>query len=140
MNSIIGPRGTEPLRLTQKNTDIVLDFGQIFGILKRGWWIIAGAGFVGTLIAVILVLQVPPSYTSSAKLLLGQKSRVDDAMGAMFPDLRLDDAAVSGEIAILTSARMLSRVTEALELENHPDFNPAPKATTPTTKPLKEDQ
>lgn len=125
MNSIIGPRGTEPLRLTQKNTDIVLDFGQIFGILKRGWWIIAGAGFVGTLIAVILVLQVPPSYTSSAKLLLGQKSRVDDAMGAMFPDLRLDDAAVSGEIAILTSARMLSRVTEALELENHPDFNPA---------------
>lgn len=126
MNSpLTGSQTSSPLQLAQKSTDITLDFGQIFGILKRGWWIIAGAGFIGTLIAVIMVLQVTPSYTSSAKLLLGQKSRIDDAMGAMFPDLRLDDAAVSGEIAILTSARMLSEVSRTLDLDSHPEFNPA---------------
>lgn len=112
------------LRLSQKTHDLVLDFGQIFGILKRGWWLILGAAFVGTLIAVVMVLQVTPTYTSSAKILLGQKSRIDDTMGAMFPELNLDAAAVSGEIAILTSERMLSQVSELLDLENHPEFNP----------------
>ncbi|WP_372615222.1 GumC family protein [Aquicoccus sp.] len=102
-----------------------MDFGQILGILKRGWWVIAGAGFIGTLIAVVLVLQVTPSYTSSARLLLGQKSQVDDAMGAMFPDIRLDSDAISGEIAILTSARLLAQVSQTLELDSHPEFNPA---------------
>lgn len=114
-----------PPRAAPKSRDLVLDFGQIFGILKRGWWVIAGAGFIGTLIAVILVLQVTPSYVSSARLLLGQKSQVDDAMGAMFPDIRLDAAAVSGEIAILTSARLMAQVSQTLDLDSHPEFNPA---------------
>lgn len=107
----------------QPQNDIVLNFGQIFSILKQGWWLISLFAFVGTLIAVVLVLRVTPSYTASAQLLLGQKSQVDDAMGALFPDLRLDDAAVSGEIAILTSTRILSQVSRKLELEKHPEFN-----------------
>lgn len=119
------PLPPTPVRAPEPSTDTVLDFAQIFGILKRGWWIIMGGGFMGTLIAVVLVLQITPSYTSSAKLLLGQKGRIDDAMGAMFPDLQLDAAAVSGEIAILTSSRLLSQVSETLELHSHPEFNPA---------------
>ncbi|MEI4234891.1 GumC family protein [Roseovarius sp. D22-M7] len=109
----------------QKSRDLVVDFGQILGIMKRGWWVIAGGGFIGTLIAVVLVLQVTPSYMSSARLLLGQKSQVDDAMGAMFPDIRLDSAAISGEIAILTSTRLLAQVSQNLDLDSHPEFNPA---------------
>ncbi|MCP1169292.1 GumC family protein [Limimaricola litoreus] len=132
MNSRIrDPRKLELWPYSQNTTDIALDFGEIFNILRRGWWIIAAAGFIGTLIAVILVLQVPPSYTASAKLLLGQKGRVDDSMGTIFPDLKLDDAAVSGEIAILTSGRMLAQVSEALDLRNRPEFNKAPDSSSP---------
>ena len=109
----------------EKSRDLVLDFGQILGILKRGWWVIAGAGAIGTVLAIVLALQVTPSYTASARLLLGQKSQVDDAMGALFPDIQLDSEAISGEIAILTSARLLAQVSESLDLDSHPEFNPA---------------
>ncbi|MCK0168473.1 polysaccharide biosynthesis tyrosine autokinase [Jannaschia sp. S6380] len=104
--------------------DMVLDFGRILAIMRRGWWLIAGLGFLGAVIAAILVLQVTPTYQARAELLLGQKGRVDDAMGALFQDLRLDDAAISGEIAIITSGRVLSEVSDRLDLDTHAEFNP----------------
>ncbi|MEM8848698.1 MAG: polysaccharide biosynthesis tyrosine autokinase [Pseudomonadota bacterium] len=113
----------QPVEIEGGSQDIVLDFGRIFSIIRRGWWLIGGLGFLGALIAAILVLQVTPIYQSGAQMLLGQKSRIDDTMGALFEDLRLDEAAISGEIAIITSGRILSAVTQELDLDGHPEFN-----------------
>ncbi|MEM7641574.1 MAG: polysaccharide biosynthesis tyrosine autokinase [Pseudomonadota bacterium] len=113
----------QPVEVEGASQDLVLDFGRIFSIIRRGWWLIGGLGFTGALIAAILVLQVTPIYQSRAEMLLGQKSRIDDTMGALFEDLRLDEAAISGEIAIITSGRILSEVTQKLNLDSHPEFN-----------------
>ena len=113
-----------PLRVMPVTDDVALDFGILIAILKRGLWLIAAAGAIGTLIAGVMVLQVPASYSSSAKILLGQNSRFDDPIGAMLPELRLDDTAVSGEIAILTSERLLAEVSRTLDLKSHPEFIP----------------
>ncbi|MEM7709205.1 MAG: Wzz/FepE/Etk N-terminal domain-containing protein, partial [Pseudomonadota bacterium] len=115
---------TEEPQAESRKDDLVLDFGRIFAILRRAWWLIGGLGLSGGLVAAIIVLQMTPVYQSGGELLLGQKSRVDDAVGTLFQDLRLDDAAMSGEVAIITSGRLLAQVTEQLDLNGHPEFNP----------------
>ncbi|CTQ32714.1 GumC family protein [Jannaschia rubra] len=120
---MIQPAGGETGPET-RSQDVVLDFGRILAIIRRSWWLIGGLGLAGAIVAAIAVLQVTPTYQSGAELLLGQKARLDDAMGALFQDLRLDDAAISGEVAIITSGRLLSEATERLDLQSHPEFNP----------------
>lgn len=116
--------------------DIVLDFGRILAILRQGWWIIAGTGFAGALIGAIMVLRVEPTYSATAQLLMGQKSRAEGPLGALMQDLRLDDDAISGEIAIITSGRTLAKVSARLDLARRPEFNaalrpPEPEAPLP---------
>lgn len=105
--------------------DTVLDFGKIFQILRQGWWIIAGLGFTGALLAAVLVLQVEPTYSAKAQLLMGQNNRPGGTLGALMQDLNLDDDAITGEMAIINSGRVLSQVTRKLDLVSQPEFNAA---------------
>jgi succinoglycan biosynthesis transport protein ExoP len=113
------------LESSTSGNDIILDFSKIFEILRRGWWIITGAGFAGAVIAAFLVLQVEPTYSAKAQLLIGQNSRSDGGLGALLQDLNLDDDAIASEIAILTSGRILSKISARLNLASRPEFNAA---------------
>lgn len=104
---------------------MVIDLGRIFGLLRRGWWIMAGTGFAGALIAAVLVLQVDPTYSAKAQLLMGRADRSDDVLGALIQDRNIDDDAIAGEIAIITSGRLLAKVTDRLDLATRPEFNAA---------------
>ncbi|MDO6587027.1 polysaccharide biosynthesis tyrosine autokinase [Salipiger sp. 1_MG-2023] len=103
----------------------MIDFGSIFRILKRGWWIISATSFAGALIAAIIVLEVEPTYAAKAQILMGQSNRADGVLGALIQDLKIDDDAIAGEIAIINSGRLLSKVSERLQLETRPEFNTA---------------
>lgn len=50
-----------------------LDLRQVFSILWRGKWIVAGIGFAGTLIALITVLVLPDVYRAEAMLAPNQE-------------------------------------------------------------------
>ena len=105
--------------------EVELDFGHIFGLIRRGWWIIAIGAFLGGLLAAVMVLRVPPTYVARAQILLGQQSLADDTLGQLFEGLALDNADIAGEIAIINSGRLLAQVSERLDLENNPVFNEA---------------
>ena len=110
---------------TASDNDIVLDFGKIFGILKRGWWLITGLGLAGALAAAVIVLNVEPTYRAYAQLLMGQANRPGGALGVLMQDLNLDDDAITGEIAVINSGLVLSKVSARLDLASRPEFNPA---------------
>ena len=103
--------------------DTVLDFEQIFRILREGWWIVAGCALAGALVAAVTVLQITPTFQARAELLMGQQTRSDDALGNLVQELNLDEDTISGEIAIITSSRILTEVSERLNLAARPEFN-----------------
>jgi len=105
--------------------DFTIDFGQVVRIIRRGWWLPTILGFVGALVAAVLVLQVEPTFRANARLLMGNQTQNEGALGALLQDLALDDDRISGEIAIMHSARILRKVSERLDLAAVPDFNPA---------------
>lgn len=105
--------------------ETVLDFSSLFSILRKGWWIIAATGFAGALIAAIIVLEIEPTYSARAQILMGQSNRADSVLGTLIQDLKIDDDAIAGEIAIIRSGRVLSKVSERLNLESRPEFNVA---------------
>ncbi|WP_138470273.1 polysaccharide biosynthesis tyrosine autokinase [Poseidonocella sp. HB161398] len=102
---------------------IVLDFGKIFSILRGGWWIIGAAGFTGALFAAVLVLRMEPTFSARAQLLMGTPNGTGNVFGTLVQDLNLDDDAIAGEIAIITSGRILNIVSQRLDLESRPEFN-----------------
>lgn len=105
--------------------DTVIDFGRVLGILRRGWWIMAAAAFLGALVSAIFVLQIEPTFYGRAQLLMGQSDRSDSALSALIQDLNIDDDAIAGEIAIIKSGELLAKVAERLDLASRPEFNEA---------------
>jgi len=108
-----------------------LDLARVFQILRRGWWIIASAAFLGALVSAIIMLRTPPTYEATAQIILGQGNRADDSLGNLFQELNLDNADIAGEIAVITSGRTLTGVSEQLNLAAHPEFNPALQEAAP---------
>ncbi|MEY8800920.1 GumC family protein [Leisingera sp. XS_AS12] len=104
---------------------------QLLSILRRGWWIIVMGAFLGTLAAAALVLRATPVFTAKAQIMLGQQNRADDTLGNLFQEFNMDNADIFGEIAIITSGKILTKVSEDLELGGHPLFNPELRGTTP---------
>lgn len=108
-----------------RNDDTVIDFGRVLTILRRGWWIMAGTAFLGALVSAIVVLQIEPTFYAKSQLLMGQSDRSDSTLGALIQDLNIDDDAIAGEIAIITSGELLAKVSERLDLASRPEFNTA---------------
>lgn len=103
--------------------NVVLDLARVWQILLRGWWIIAICAFLGALIAAVVMVRTPPTFSAKAQIMLGQANRADDTLGNLFQELNLDNADIAGEIAIITSGQTLTGVSELLDLAAHPEFN-----------------
>ena len=125
-----GP-GSNPLlgnpdqTVARAGNDFVLNLSEVARLLRKGLWVIATTTFIGGLISAFAVLQVTPTFTATSQILLGQQSRADDALGNLFQGLELDNREIAGQIAIMESGPILSRVSETLNLEQTPEFNPA---------------
>jgi succinoglycan biosynthesis transport protein ExoP len=116
------------------STDFVLNLTEIMRLLRRGIWVIVGATLAGALIAIYFVMQVTPTYTATSQILLGQQNRADNALGNIFQGLDLDTGEIAGQIAIMESGRLLTRVSRGLDLSRLEEFNPAlnPEADEPS--------
>ena len=110
-------------RVSATETDFVLNLSEIARLIRQGLWVIVASTLICGLIAAYLVLQVTPTFTATAQILLGQQSRADDALGNLFEGLDLDNQEIAGQIAIMNSAPILTRVSERLKLAERPEFN-----------------
>lgn len=105
--------------------DDTIDLMSIFGVLRRRKWLIASVCFVGTAIAAAIGLQVTPTYTAKASVMLEpRESRVVD-VEAVLAGLPPDAATIATQIGLLQSRTFLARVMDDLTLFNDPEFNVA---------------
>ena len=124
------------LPAASQGNDFVLNLSEIVRLLRKGVWVIAGCTFVGGLIATYMVLQITPTYTATSQILIGQQSRADDAFGDLFQEREFDNQEIAGQVALMNSGPILTRVSEALELDRLPEFNEALLPPPPPPGPI----
>jgi polysaccharide biosynthesis transport protein len=93
-----------------------LHFRQLVGILRRRSALILTIAGIGTVLAIVVGLMIPPKYTAAAQLVIEAPAvRAERAQAAL-------DEAIDTHVALLSSRDHLQRVIENLLQE--PDFRP----------------
>nr|WP_281273241.1 polysaccharide biosynthesis tyrosine autokinase [Rhodovulum robiginosum] len=102
-----------------------VDLRELFRMLWRRKWIMIACMVIGTVLSAVMVSQVPPVYTSVAKIMLDpRKSRViaDDAVVA---ELDLSEQVVNSEVSVLKSNVLVERVIREIGFERLEAMDPA---------------
>jgi succinoglycan biosynthesis transport protein ExoP len=93
-----------------------LHFRQLVGILRRRSALILTIAGIGTVLAIVVGLMIPPKYTAAAQLVIeAPVVRAERAQAAL-------DEAIDTHVALLSSRDHLQRVIESLLQD--PDFRP----------------
>lgn len=104
--------------------DSEIDFRAIALMLWRGKWIILLCTLIAGIIGYVVISQIEPRYTSSAKVMVNlSESNVVD-----LDDVVVRSASqnmVGNEIEVLSSTKLIERVIEKLALDEDPEFNPS---------------
>ncbi|HEX6114135.1 MAG TPA: polysaccharide biosynthesis tyrosine autokinase [Geminicoccaceae bacterium] len=102
-----------------------VELDEVLRRLRRRSWLIAGIALLGSLLALVVVLQLQPRYLATAKVIIDPRtSNVLDIRDIM-PSLPTDPEAIESEIQVITSRRLAGRTVERLDLEQKPAFNEA---------------
>src|ERR1700688_4712651 len=86
--------------------------------------------FTTTFIAVVIIglavaIVLPASYEASSTVLIDPSHREAVDMKAVLADIPVDQEANASEIEILNSRELLELVSQKLNLQTDPEFNPA---------------
>src|ERR671933_920947 len=103
--------------------DDTIDLLGVFGILRRRKWLIGGVTLLGPLIALGVGLQMTPSYTAKASVMIEPHQPQVVNYQSVLTGLSTDPATVSTQVAVLQSRTFLSRVMDDLRLFDDPEFN-----------------
>ncbi|TVS06174.1 MAG: polysaccharide biosynthesis tyrosine autokinase [Rhodobacteraceae bacterium] len=104
-------------------TDLV-DFGYIVSVLRRDRWLILGLTVAAVLVTFILVQRIAPAYTSSAQVLLETRQERGLSSEQVVSNLNATPAVIAGEVELIRSSMLIGRVVDALNLTEHPDYDP----------------
>ncbi|MEQ1866962.1 MAG: Wzz/FepE/Etk N-terminal domain-containing protein, partial [Micropepsaceae bacterium] len=93
------------------------------------------AGTVGACmtIALIVVLQLTPIYSSSTLIMVGQRENKAFDPESILAGLSTDAASIENQIQVLRSSALAERVVKQLNLSLDPEFDPARKPRSWTT-------
>src|SRR5256714_5925275 len=90
-------------------------------LFLRRWWIPVLTTCLGLFVEAFLIYQMPPSYLSSAKMMLAGKLNI--AQGAVYSE---DSANFYGTQIQLMQGAEVKHSAEALVRSTHPELQPAP--------------
>ena len=99
--------------------------------------------FTTTFIAVVIIglavaIVLPASYEASSTVLIDPSHREAVDMKAVLADIPVDPEAIASEIEILNSRELLELVSQKLNLQTDPEFNPNPPETRSGLEPKLE--
>jgi len=96
--------------------------GMMAGCLRR-WKLIVAIPLLFTLLAYIALRFVPPTYQTSAQILIfDPQSRDVSSAGQRTSDNEFDTTAINTEIEVLRSSMLLMNVAKQLKLDEYPEF------------------
>lgn len=99
-----------------------VNLGGLLSIIWRRWWIVAIALMLAIGAAVAAVKMLPRAYTASAQVMLENRELSVVDIKSIVSGIRLDASAISSELNILQSFRLLSMVADKLDLASDPEF------------------
>lgn len=102
-----------------------IDLRDLLRVLWRRKAAIAGTTILFTVLATIILFQIPPRYTASALAMIdGREQQVID-IEAVVSGLPGDQESIQSEIEVIQSRGLAEKTVRKLELFNNPEFNAA---------------
>ena len=98
----------------------LIDFA--FGFLRRQYLVISFFTLLAAAGGVAYLYVTPPTYTASAKIIIGAQQAPFIQQQSMFADDPLDSAELESKLQILQSKSIASAVIEKLQLLDDPEF------------------
>jgi len=93
-----------------------MTLGQLIAVLKARWMAVAGLIALGVILAIVITIKQPPSYSASSELIITPNTpEVMQSDGSAADGLYLKT-----QIDILSSDRVLLRAVQRLDLEKNP--------------------
>lgn len=102
-----------------------MDLEQVLRTLWRRRMVVAGGVAGAVLLALLVVLQLPPRYTATTLLMLAPRGPQVMEAADVVPALEMDSPVVHSEVEVLRSRAMAEAVVTAEDLAADPEFNPA---------------
>lgn len=102
-----------------------LDLEQVLRTLWRRRAVLAGGVAGAVVLALLVVLQLPPQYTATALLMLTPRGPQVMEAAEVMPALGMESAVVHSEVEVLRSRALAEAVVQAEDLAADPEFNPA---------------
>jgi polysaccharide biosynthesis transport protein len=93
-----------------------------FGVIRRRWWLAAGATALLTAIAGVVTWETPTRYRAEAVVLLDTRDLQVQDLNAAIPARLFDATKLHGEMEVLKSRSLAERVVQKLHLAERPDF------------------
>lgn len=103
------------------DADTAIDLWAIFRVLWRGKFIIALSVAVAMLLALVFLAGRNPIFTASVSLLVERGSQTEIAQRDV-SERPLNEAAISTQMNVITSNRVLGRVVDDFSLDQDPRF------------------
>lgn len=104
--------------------DADVDLRTVLNVLWARRAIILSVMGVISLLALLVLLQLPSRYTAKSTLMLDTRTTQVTDFESVVSGLTVDEAVVRSEMAILSSRKLAYRVVESLKLQDDPEFNP----------------
>jgi polysaccharide biosynthesis transport protein len=108
--------------------DDTIDLLSVFGILRRRKWLIMAVCLVGTAIAAAIGVNLTPTYTARAAVMVDPREARVVNVEAVLSGLSPDAATMATQVGLLGSRTFLARVMDDLRLFEDPEFNVALRA------------
>lgn len=102
----------------------LVDFGYILSVLRRERWLILGMVIAAVLLTFIAAQRITPVYTTSSQVLLETRQERVLNSEQVVSSLNATPAVIAGEVELIRSNMLLGRVVDALNLTEHPDYDP----------------
>ncbi len=97
-------------------------------LLRKVWsrrWFLVAIVTVFMLLAGLITFFLTPLYSADASILIGNRDRTLNEFQAAVSSIPTEAEAVQSEVAVLKSTELASKVVDALDLTQDPEFNSA---------------
>ena len=98
------------------------EIGDLLGIARRGWLVIASGLALGFLCALIIVSIIPPVYKATARIAFERTMPRYMQLNKVTNEPVIDDYDTLSQAYVITSESILSQVVKSLSLASAPDF------------------
>ncbi|CAN0529733.1 unnamed protein product, partial [Laminaria digitata] len=100
-----------------------IDLREMFRKVWRRKGALIGTTVLGTLVAALIILQMPAKFTATATVMIDPRENRVTSTEAVLSGITADQATLESEIEVLRSRRLAERVIQKLSLYDRPEYN-----------------